>query len=82
MGPVVEVRTSRAKPSMRAPLLDLLRSRAFALHRELGMRVLGPFPSQEDDVTFVWLAGPHILTTSTLRRQSHGQLRVDPDPRP
>jgi len=57
MSPVVEVRTYRAKPSMRAPLLDLLRSRAFPLQRELGMRVLGPFPSQEDDVTFVWLRG-------------------------
>ena len=42
---------------MRAPLLHLLRSRAFPLQRELGMRVLGPFPSQEDDVTFVWLRG-------------------------
>jgi len=54
---VMEVRTYRAKPTMRAPLLDLLRSRAFPLQRELGMRVLGPFPSQEDEVTFVWLRG-------------------------
>ena len=42
---------------MRAPLLDLLRSRAFPLQRGLGMRVLGPFPSLEDDTTFVWLRG-------------------------
>jgi hypothetical protein len=54
---VIEVRTYRAKPGMREPLLDLLRSRAFPLHRKLGMKVLGPFPSQEDDVTFVWLRG-------------------------
>ena len=53
----MEVRTYRAKQSMRAPLLELLQSRAFPLQRELGMRVLGPFPSQEDDVTFVWLRG-------------------------
>jgi hypothetical protein len=57
MSPVMEVRTYRAKPSMRGPLLDLLQSRAFPLHRELGMKVLGPFPSREDDVTFVWLRG-------------------------
>ena len=53
----MEVRTYRATQSMRAPLLELLQSRAFPLQRELGMRVLGPFPSQEDDVTFVWLRG-------------------------
>jgi uncharacterized protein YciI len=53
----MEVRTYRAKPSMREPLLDLLRSRAFPLQRKLGMRILGPFPSQEDEVTFVWLRG-------------------------
>lgn len=57
MSAVIEVRTYRAKPSMRAPLLDLLGSRAFPLQRELGMRILGPLPSQEDDVTFVWLRG-------------------------
>jgi hypothetical protein len=57
MSAVIEVRTYRAKPSMRGPLLDLLRARAFPVQRELGMRVLGPFPSQEDDVTFVWLRG-------------------------
>jgi hypothetical protein len=57
MSSVMEVRTYRAKPSMREPLLDLLRSRAFPLQRKLGMRILGPFPSQEDEVTFVWLRG-------------------------
>ena len=54
---VIEVRTYRAKPSKREPLLDLLRRRAFPLQRRLGMKILGPFPSQEDDVTFVWLRG-------------------------
>ena len=57
MTAVIEVRTYRAKPSMRKSLLDLLQSSAFPLQRELGMRLLGPFPSKEDDVTFVWLRG-------------------------
>jgi hypothetical protein len=57
MTAVIEVRTYRAKPSMRSPLLELLRLRAFPLQRELGMRLLGPFPSEEDDVTFVWMRG-------------------------
>lgn len=73
MSPVVEVRTYRAKPSMRAPLLDLLRSRAFPLQRELGMRVLGPFPSQEDDVTFVWLRGfPDEASRTPLKAAFYG----------
>lgn len=55
--PVIEVRTYRAKPGMREPLLELLRARAFPLQRELGMKLLGPFPSQEDDTAFVWLRG-------------------------
>lgn len=57
MSSVIEVRTYRAKPGARGRLLDLLRSDAFPTQRELGMKILGPFPSQEDDVTFVWLRG-------------------------
>jgi hypothetical protein len=52
MSAVIEVRTYRAKPGMRARRLDLLRTRAFPLQRELWMTVLGPFPSQDDDVGF------------------------------
>jgi hypothetical protein len=55
MTAVIEVRTYRAKPGRRDELLHLLRTRAFPLQRELGMKVLGPFPSLGDDVTFVWL---------------------------
>lgn len=57
MSAVIEVRHYRARPGMRGPLLDLLRGRAFPLHRELGMKVLGPFPSQDDADEFVWLRG-------------------------
>lgn len=57
MNAVIEVRTYRAKPGTRGPLLALLHSDAFPAQRKLGMKVLGPFPSQEDDVTFVWLRG-------------------------
>jgi hypothetical protein len=42
---------------MREPLLELLRTRAFPLQRGLGMKILGPFPSHEDDMEFVWLRG-------------------------
>jgi hypothetical protein len=57
MSSVIEVRTYRARPGARGRLLDLLRSDAFPVQRRLGMKVLGPFPSREDEVTFVWLRG-------------------------
>src|ERR1700677_3103412 len=57
MAGVIEVRSYRAKQGMREELLKLLHSRAFPLHRTLGMKVLGPFPTREDDVGFVWLRG-------------------------
>lgn len=57
MSAVIEVRTYRTKPGMRPRLFDLLHSRAFPLQRELGMKVLGPLPSREDYLEFVWLRG-------------------------
>lgn len=57
MSAVIEVRTYRTKPGMRARVFDLLHCRGFPLQQELGMKVLGPFPSREDDVEFVWLRG-------------------------
>jgi hypothetical protein len=52
---VIEVRTYRARAGERERLMALMRELAFPVHRKLGMRVLGPFPSLEDPVTFVWL---------------------------
>ena len=57
MSPVIQVRTYRPKPGMQGPMFELLRTRGFPLHRELGMKVLGPFPSMTDDDQFVWLRG-------------------------
>lgn len=54
---VIEVRTYRARTGQRQRLMQRMRELAFPLHRKLGMRVLGPFPSLDDPVTFVWLRG-------------------------
>jgi hypothetical protein len=55
MTALIEVRTYRTHPGKRDELLRLLVERALPVHRKLGMRVLGPFPSLEDETTFVWL---------------------------
>jgi hypothetical protein len=57
MGAVIEIRTYRTIPGAREELLEVLRTRSFPAHLNLGMKVLGPFPSADDDVTFVWSRG-------------------------
>lgn len=55
MAAVIEVRTYRATPGSRETLIEAMQTRATPAHREIGMKVLGPFPSTEDEDTFVWL---------------------------
>lgn len=55
MSPVIEVRTYRAKPGKRTELLAILREQAFPVQRRLGVKLIGPLPATEDDVSFVWL---------------------------
>ena len=46
-----------------------MRELAFPVQRKLGMRVLGPFPSSEDSVTFVWLRGfPNRESREPMKR--------------
>ncbi len=73
MGAVIEVRTYRAVPGARPTLVEALRTRSFPAHRELGMKVLGPFPSLEDDETFVWVrAFPDAASRSALKDAFYG----------
>jgi hypothetical protein len=66
---VIEVRTYRARPGQRERLMALMRELAFPVHRKLGMRVLGLFPSLEDPATFVWLrAFPEGESRDELKR--------------
>jgi hypothetical protein len=68
---VIEFRTYKIRPGQRDEIMELLRARLFPLHREIGMRVLGPFPSADDEDTLVWLrafpdADSHDTMTKTL----------------
>lgn len=70
---MIEVRTYRATPGSRETLLTALRNRAFPAHREIGMRVLGPFPSRDDDETFVWLrAFPNAGIRQQMKEAFYG----------
>jgi hypothetical protein len=73
MAAVIEVRTYRATPGSREILIEAVRTRATPAHREIGMKVLGPFPSTEDEDTFVWLrAFPDAESRDPMKESFYG----------
>ncbi|HEX9763187.1 MAG TPA: NIPSNAP family protein [Acidimicrobiia bacterium] len=73
MSAVIEVRTYRSVPGGRARLMEALESRLNQAHHELGMKVLGPFPSAEDENVYVWLrAFPDAGSRETLKDSFYG----------
>lgn len=73
MTAVIEVRTYQIQPGRRVEIIDVLASRLFPAHRELGIRVLGPFPSAEDEDTLVWLrAFPDAASRDTMTKAFYG----------
>ena len=54
---IVEMRTYRLKPGMRAEFLEVFRTRSMPAHREIGMKILGPFLSIEDPDVFFFMRG-------------------------
>jgi hypothetical protein len=73
MSGVIEVRTYRAKSGKRAELLAVFAERVLPAQARLGIRVLGPLPSREDDETFVWLrAFPDDASRESLKSAFYG----------
>jgi len=70
---VIEIRTYRAQPGRRDELTELLETRVFRLHRDLGIRVLGIFPSADESDTLVWLrAFPDAESRETMTKALYG----------
>lgn len=73
MAGVIEIRTYRIQPGRRAEIIAVLRDRLFPAHRDIGIRVLGPFPSAEDEDTLVWLRGfPDAESRETMTKAFYG----------
>jgi hypothetical protein len=73
MAAVIEVRTYRAQSGQRDKLMELLRTRAVPVQQELGIRILGPFPSVDDPDTFVWLrAFPDAASRDPMKEAFYG----------
>lgn len=69
MAGVIEIRTYRAQPGGRGELIQLLQDRLFPVHQDLGIQVLGVFPSAEDGDTLVWLrAFPDAASREAMTR--------------
>jgi hypothetical protein len=54
---IIEMRTYRTKPGMRAEFLEIFKTRSVPAHQEIGMKILGPFLSIEDPDVFFFMRG-------------------------
>ena len=52
---IIEMRTYRIKSGKRAEFLRIFESKARPEHERIGMKILGPFLSVENDDTFFWM---------------------------
>jgi hypothetical protein len=73
LAPVIEVRTCRTIAGEREALIEALTSRALPAHRDIGIKTLGPFLSQDDAITFVWLrAFPNAESRERMKEAFYG----------
>jgi NIPSNAP len=54
---IIEMRTYRTKPGVREAFLEIFRARSMPAHADIGMTILGPFPSIEDPDVFFFMRG-------------------------
>jgi NIPSNAP protein len=65
---VIEMRTYKTKPGQRAAFLEIFRTRSMPAHAEIGMPILGPFPSIEDADTFFFMRGfPDLASLEPMK---------------
>jgi hypothetical protein len=65
---IIEMRTYKLKPGARERFLQLFRTRSMPMHRELGMKILGPFLSIDDADTFFFMRGfPDLASRDPLK---------------
>jgi hypothetical protein len=73
---IVEMRTYKLKPGTRERFLKIFRSRTLPAHAEIGMRILGPFLSVEDDDAFFFMRGfPDLASREPMKARFYeGEL--------
>jgi hypothetical protein len=73
---VIEMRTYKTKPGMRAEFVEIFETRSLPAHREIGMKVLGPFLSIEDPDVFFFMRGfPDLQSREPMKAKFYeGEL--------
>lgn len=67
---LVEMRTYKLKPGKRPEFLKIFRTRSMPAHDEIGMKILGPFLSVEDEDTFFFMRGfPDAASRDPMKAQ-------------
>ncbi len=65
---IIEMRTYKTKPGLRAKFLEIFRTRSVPAHAEIGMKILGPFLSVEDPDSFFFMRGfPDIASRDPMK---------------
>ena len=76
---IIEMRTYKIKAGHRGEFLKILESKAWPEHQKIGMKIIGPFLSVEDDDTFFWMRGfPDLQGRERMRNEFYeGKLWKD-----
>ncbi|HEY2471384.1 MAG TPA: NIPSNAP family protein [Terracidiphilus sp.] len=65
---IIEMRTHKTAPGKRSQFLEIFRERSVPAHIDLGMTILGPFPSVEDPDTVFFMRGfPDLASRESLK---------------
>ena len=65
---IVEMRTYKLKPGMRTRFLEIFRTKSLPAHDKIGIEILGPFLSIEDQNTFFFMRGfPNIESREPMK---------------
>lgn len=73
---IIEMRTYKTKPGMRAQFLEIFRTQSTPAHKEIGMKILGPFLCVEDPDTFFFMRGfPDLASREPMKAKFYeGEL--------
>ena len=76
---IIEMRTYKIKPGLRAKFLETFEAKVRPEHEKIGMKIIGPFLSIEDENTFFWMrAFPDMVSREQMRSQFYeGKLFKD-----
>src|SRR5215475_8971414 len=73
---VIEMRTYKLKPGSRGRFLEIFRAKSMPAHAQIGMKILGPFLSIENEDTFFFMRGfPDLKSREPMKAKFYeGEL--------